>query len=126
MPARPSKPCAHPGCSVLVRDRSGRCDKHQVAPGSFGDRSRGSRHERGYGSAWDKLREQIMRRDSGLCQPCGRMGKVAAAHHVDHIVPKAQGGTDDEANLQAICRDCHRAKTQAEANAGKGRGGSNL
>jgi len=37
------------------------------------------------------------------------------AHEVDHIIPKAQGGTDDPGNLRAINRDCHRAKTQKEA-----------
>ncbi len=34
---------------------------------------------------------------------------------VDHRVPKARGGADDEANCQCICDLCHKAKTQAEA-----------
>jgi 5-methylcytosine-specific restriction protein A len=34
---------------------------------------------------------------------------------VDHIRGKASGGSDEMANLQAICDDCHRSKTQAEA-----------
>lgn len=37
------------------------------------------------------------------------------ATEVDHITPKASGGTDDPANLQGICKACHRAKTQDEA-----------
>jgi 5-methylcytosine-specific restriction protein A len=36
------------------------------------------------------------------------------ASEVDHIIPKAQDGTDDFDNLQAICTDCHKAKTKAE------------
>ncbi|WP_247360100.1 HNH endonuclease signature motif containing protein [Ralstonia pseudosolanacearum] len=36
------------------------------------------------------------------------------ATEVDHIVPKARGGTDDDDNLQAINVECHRAKTVRE------------
>lgn len=70
-----------------------------------------SRHERGYGAAWDKLRLRILARDLHLCQPCKRKGRATPATQVDHIVPKAKGGTDDEANCQSICADCHREKT---------------
>jgi 5-methylcytosine-specific restriction protein A len=41
---------------------------------------------------------------------------------VDHIVPKAEGGNDDEGNLQTICRACHAAKTADEARRGIDRG----
>jgi 5-methylcytosine-specific restriction endonuclease McrA len=43
------------------------------------------------------------------------MRKYRPAKHVDHIVPKALGGTDDEGNLQAICVECHQQKTLREA-----------
>lgn len=33
----------------------------------------------------------------------------------DHIVPLWEGGTDDEDNLQLLCRPCHKAKTREEA-----------
>jgi 5-methylcytosine-specific restriction protein A len=33
---------------------------------------------------------------------------------VDHIKPKANGGTDDETNLQSICEACHKEKTRKE------------
>ena len=123
MPDIAKRPCKHHGCSQLVSDGSGYCAAHQGdrKQGKFADRARGSRHARGYGSAWDRLRKQIMTRDCGLCQPCLARGVVASADAVDHKVPKAEGGTDDPENLQAICRPCHDAKTQAEA--GRGRGG---
>lgn len=76
--------------------------------------SRISRHERGYGTAWSKLRLRILARDKHLCQPCLRKGIVHPGNEVDHIVPKAKGGTDDESNLQAICREAHREKTTIE------------
>lgn len=73
-----------------------------------------SRHKRGYGTAWNKLRFRILARDKHLCQPCMRKGRVRPASHVDHIIAKAKGGTDDEGNLQAICTACHKDKTTVE------------
>lgn len=74
---------------------------------------RQSRHARGYGTAWDKLRLIVLRRDCGLCQcaECKRIGRLRVATEVDHIVPRARGGTDDLENLCAINRDCHRDKS---------------
>lgn len=71
--------------------------------------SRTSRHDRGYGTAWDKLRLRILKRDKHLCQGC--LPRPTPATQVDHITPKAKGGTDDEDNLQSLCAPCHEAKT---------------
>ena len=89
------------------------------APKSQGwaDPRRGSRHERGYGTAWDKLRAEVLKRDAGLCRckHCKASGAVCIATEVDHIVPKAQGGTDDMDNLQAINTECHARKTAEDS-----------
>lgn len=114
MPQAAPRPCTHPGCGVLVRDGTGRCKAHPPI-NRFADPRRGTRQERGYGSEWDKLRLQILRRDGGLCQPCLAQDRTTRAEAVDHIAPKAEGGTDDPANLQSICRPCHKLKTAAEA-----------
>lgn len=127
MPTSAPKPCRHAGCAQLVSDGSGYCSAHKrPALGSFADAERGTRHERGYGSKWDKIRERIIRRDNGLCQECLRSGRVTQVGHVkfsyycDHIVPKEEGGTDDDSNLQSLCRSCHTAKTDREKNRGRG------
>lgn len=73
--------------------------------------SRQSRHARGYGTAWDKVRALALQRDRHLCIPCLAGGRPTPATQVDHIMPKAKGGTDDLANLQSICTPCHEAKT---------------
>lgn len=83
--------------------------------------NRGTRHERGYGSKWVKLREVVLKRDMRLCQPCLTTGRPTTATEVDHIKPKAKGGTDDPDNLQAICGECHRAKTEREGAEAQGR-----
>lgn len=76
--------------------------------------SRESRHKRGYGTAWDKLRLRILARDKYLCQVCKAEGRVTAANIVDHRLAKAKGGTDDADNLAAICAEHHKAKTAEE------------
>ena len=119
MPIAAPRPCTV--CRVLVRDGTSRCDQHKVSIGSFADRSRGTRHERGYGTAWVKTRARIMKRDHGLCQVCARKGLVTVATQVDHIVNKASGGSDDDDNLQAICTPCHDAKTALERRVGAGK-----
>lgn len=79
--------------------------------------SKPSRHARGYGSAWVKLRKQALERDKWLCQHCLKQGMPTPLgvkprdHEVDHVTPKAKGGTDDLSNLQSLCPDCHHEKT---------------
>lgn len=122
MPTAAAKPCRHVGCGSLVRDGSGYCDQHKADQNisKFADARRGSRQSRGYGAEWEKTRKLILRRDKGLCQPCREAGRCRPARQVDHKVPKFEGGTDAEENLQSICVDCHKTKTAAEAVRGRG------
>jgi len=71
--------------------------------------------ERGYDYAWKKLRKIILQRDSYLCKECYRNKKLKPATDVDHIVPKSLGGTNDENNLQSLCKECHKLKTVMES-----------
>ena len=83
-----------------------------------------SRHARGYGTAWNKLRLQILRRDNGLCQCSQCQGgklRVTAASEVHHKVSKAdaerkgwtQAQIDDPANLASMHPDCHKREDAA-------------
>lgn len=117
MPQAAPRPCAV--CRVLVKDGSGRCGKHKVRAGTFADSRRGTRHERGYGADWDKKRLVILARDAGLCCACTRLNLVTPGNIVDHVVPKSQGGDDDDDNLQTICGEHNAEKTAIEARRGK-------
>ena len=88
----------------------------------FADPGRGSRHERGYGWVWEQAVRRIRARDCDVCQACvrrddGHLGSYAA---VDHRIPKAQGGSDDDGNLEVICGPCHAEKTARESRRGRG------
>ena len=117
MPKAAGRPCRHSGCAEVVRDGSGWCKAHlsDRSIGRWGDARRGTRHERGYGSEWEVTRGRILSRDKGLCQVCLQAGKYRPAKAVDHIVPKFEGGSDDDDNLQSICKVCHDIKTADEA-----------
>lgn len=82
---------------------------------------RGSRHERGYGSAWDKLRKVVLSRDEGWCVACLLYGRHVPAKTVDHVIPKSEGGGDELSNLQSLCADCHAEKSSAEGAFAQGR-----
>lgn len=71
--------------------------------------------QRGYGHKWRKLRARILNRDGHLCVLCRAEGKATMATTVDHIVPKAKDGTDDEGNLRSLCDEHHKAKTAEDS-----------
>lgn len=115
MPSAAPRPCTHPGCGVLVRDGSGRCGKHARETWA-----KPKPVARITGRKLQRLREQLFARDP-MCAECRRHGRVTLATQRDHIVPLAEGGTDDDGNVQALCAACHGAKSKAEAARGRGR-----
>jgi 5-methylcytosine-specific restriction protein A len=117
MPFRPGKACRQINCPIIVKTSQyqGYCEEHKDKAGwHLNERSKGNRHIRGYGSEWDRLKPIAMKRDSYLCQSCIKKGIATAAAQVDHIKPKALGGTDALSNLQCLCDACHRDKTARE------------
>lgn len=57
-----------------------------------------------------QIRAQILARDGYRCKMCGRT-KEEVPLEVDHIIPVADGGTDELNNLAALCRECKRGKS---------------
>ena len=76
--------------------------------------------QREAGRPWQRKRERLFRSEP-LCRICGALGRVSLATEVDHVVPLAEGGSNDDANLQPICGDCHKAKTAEEIRRAGGR-----
>ena len=65
------------------------------------------------GWQWEKIRRRILRRDP-LCVECLLRGFSIMSSEVDHRVPLFKGGSNDDDNLQAICRLHHLEKTRAD------------
>lgn len=65
-------------------------------------------------------RRRIFLRDKGICQRCGVKtvfgGNTASPFtdqipgHIDHIIPRARGGQNDDANLRLLCITCNSRK----------------
>lgn len=60
-------------------------------------------------SVGPRLRFDVFKRDAFTCQYCGQTPPTVILH-IDHIVPVANGGTNDEVNLITSCVDCNTGK----------------
>ena len=59
---------------------------------------------------WPKgLKQRLMRRQNNTCVYCGNR-RIASSMDIDHIIPVVRGGSNDESNLQVICRLCNQRK----------------
>ena len=54
---------------------------------------------------WAKTRLAILQRDGYECHYCG-----GVATEVDHVIPRASGGSEEPENLVASCMRCNRSK----------------
>lgn len=112
------RPCTWSGCPALVSGAGGRCEKHPYTADQHrrqAERNRGTAHERGYTSAWQKARAAFLAKHP-LCAECERNSVVAAASVVDHIVPHKGDKVLfwDRSNWQSMCKTCHDRKTATE------------
>jgi 5-methylcytosine-specific restriction protein A len=110
MPTRALKPCSKFGCAEL--SDAAYCPAHRRESRRY-DAERPNSAARGYGAKWRKLRAFVLAREP-LCRRCLANGRTTPATEVDHVKPKEQGGTDDSANLQGLCHQCHSIKTATE------------
>ena len=103
---RPRKPCPTPGCPNLQP-----CPTHKKIP--WGGRTWKD-------SPWStpegrRLRAQVLKEEP-TCRYCGR-----PATAVDHIHPRAWGGSHARSNLQGLCNACQTEKAKLEAAEGRRR-----
>lgn len=59
-----------------------------------------------------KKRFEILRRDGFCCYYCGRRPPEVVLE-VDHFIPVAKGGTNDDLNLRAACQDDNGGKSDS-------------
>ncbi|MDX2257246.1 MAG: HNH endonuclease [Pseudanabaenaceae cyanobacterium bins.39] len=58
-----------------------------------------------------EVRKYVFERNNYQCQSCHKIDPTAKKLQVDHIIPLAQGGTHDLSNLQTLCAECNRRKS---------------
>lgn len=85
-----------------------------------GWRHKGTRQERGYGRDHELMRKRVLDEEP-FCRLCTEAGRTSLATIADHIIPKAEGGTDNRENYQGLCKPCSDAKTAEEAARAQGR-----
>jgi 5-methylcytosine-specific restriction protein A len=98
------RPCVVAGCP-RVATVGGRCAEHAHATRLPDDRASAS--QRGYGAEWRKVRDAFLKAHRW----CMAEGCSEQATDVDHMIARAQGGTDEWCNLQALCHKHHSQKT---------------
>jgi 5-methylcytosine-specific restriction protein A len=59
-----------------------------------------------------KIRERILLRDGYRCRVCGWASATELV--VDHVIPLFAGGNNSDPNLQSLCKDCHKLKSDKE------------
>lgn len=61
-----------------------------------------------------RLRFEIFRRDGFRCRYCGLpAAETGEGLTIDHVIPKALGGTNEPGNLVTACKDCNSGKTSS-------------
>lgn len=111
MPMKPLKPCNHPGCPELTKNKY--CDRHR----NLHNNKRESASKRGYNNKWRVASKRYLKAHP-LCVQCQKENRLVEATVVDHIIPH-RGDKKlfwDENNWQALCKRCHDRKTRREDN----------
>ena len=57
------------------------------------------------------FKESLFNDQNGICGICGQPMSLEEEIHVDHIIPKSRGGTDNINNLQAAHSLCNLKKS---------------
>lgn len=92
-----------------MRDGSGRCERHPRLDWA----KKPEAPKRMTGRKLQAARVRLFTANP-LCAQCEKQGRVRLATQRDHVVPLAEGGTDDDSNVQGLCDDCHEEKSLGE------------
>lgn len=113
--------CNFPGCRALTQDFY--CSEHRQKKYRAA-RPSGSRRNPS-GVEWGERRLTVARRQGFACTDCGKTvawidetGEPRVSGHLHHLKPRAEGGGDEDENLQMLCRRCHARHSLAEARDG--------
>ncbi len=73
-------------------------------------------YQKGPNSGFENRKKAVLWRDKYICQYCGlNCIKASEIAEVDHVIPRARGGTNAWRNLVCACRPCNQAKDNRTA-----------
>ncbi len=105
-----AKVCNVPGCPTI--SDTPRCPAHMLAA----ERTRGSAHQRGYGTKWQRTRRRYLRANPICCEPdCLRL--ATDVDHIDALGPLGPNGHNPD-NLRAYCHSHHSQRTARDSPGG--------
>ena len=99
--------CKYPGCPNLVDQKERYCSYHKKIINKLYALKRENKDYYSQ-TKWRKIRKNFLEKYT-YCFYCGKI-----ATEVDHIIPLSKSGTNDEWNLQSLCKSCHSRKTAKE------------
>lgn len=107
----PIRVCAEPGCPELT-EKGSKCDDHRKIDRARQDARRPSAGDRGYGTAWRKVR-RIFLNDNPICVLCGADSKVPDHYPKTRreLVAEGVSNPDDSKYLRPLCISCHNSET---------------
>lgn len=114
MPSRPKRPCNHPRCPNLTKDRF--CEAHSKQERQRADKQRGTAHERGYNSRWRRYSKWYLKQPENVFCKLQYKGCNNLAQCVDHIKPAYPDSEEffDPDNHQSACIHCNSVKGRKE------------
>lgn len=101
--------CAYQQCNKIMHSKY--CDDHKHIQSDVSRETRGTTSEQGYGTIWQKVRK-IHLLNYPLCEDCKTTGIVKPAKEVHHKIELRKGGTNEDDNLQSLCKSCHSKRTR--------------
>lgn len=117
MPYQLKKACSNKNCPNFAQPGKRYCKAHQkLMDSQYNQLAKIDGKDRDYWSSasWRRKRARFIKANP-YCFKCG-----APATQVDHKIPVDKGGTDDDFNLQSLCKPCHSAKSVADGRWGRG------
>ena len=66
-----------------------------------------------YGDNWENLSKRVREQANYVCSVCNKnYSHNKSFMETDHLCSISSGGRNNITNLQALCKDCHKKKTQ--------------
>lgn len=66
-------------------------------------------HSRNRTAVSAEVRREVWRRDQGQCVKCGSQENL----EYDHVIPFSKGGNNTARNIQLLCEQCNRSKSDS-------------